>query len=143
MILKSRGTADTSRLEKTSMHVVDTPGTRPFMQVIDILSAEEKPAVQTALDLGKCLVSGVWLCRDCIAAAHRIELPYQHGILIPCFGSSDLLYAVTVPESSGTAKRGKSAFGGDAGTGKHKQAILLTEKHRNATGNTFTLIGSV
>src|SRR6185437_1540420 len=112
------------------MHVMKAARAPALMQVVDVLCTEIETIAHLLFDGSQRPVRCVGLCIRRVAAAHGIETPYQFGVRLPRLRRGDLLHAMAVPESAGSAKGRKTAFGGDACPGKDEEPVLFAETHK-------------
>lgn len=76
-----------------------------LVEVVHVLSAEEKAVFQPLLKPRKCEVRRVGFRRQRDPPTHRVELSHQPGIAEPRMRRGDLLYAVVPPQSADTTER--------------------------------------
>jgi len=123
-VVKGRtGTGFAARFEKFAVHMDRTGRAGQFMEIVDVLRAEEEPVRESVLEGGDGLMGGIGPGVDRFAAAHGVEIPDKVRIAAPCGGSGDVFETVVAPQAIGVAEGGDAALGGDAGAGEEEEAI--------------------
>jgi hypothetical protein len=111
---KKAGVAAT--FEKFAVHVEDALRASLFMEIVDVLGAEEEAIRDGLFESGKSEVSGVRFRSGGYPAAHGVKIPNQARITAPGTGRSNIFYTMVVPQPTRIAKSGNTAFGADAST---------------------------
>jgi hypothetical protein len=104
-------------LVEFAMHVEEADGAGAFVEVVDVLRAEEEAVADTIFKRGKCEVGWIRLGCGSSGAAGGVELPDEGWIALPGFGSADVFNTIAGPEAVFCAEGGETAFGADASTG--------------------------
>ena len=113
----------TAAFEKLSVHVNDARGASLFVEIVDILRAEEQTAGERLLEIGEGEMGGIGLGGRGNPAAHRVEVPNQTRIAVPGARRGDIFEAVVAPEATGIAKRGDSAFRAHPGARQDENVV--------------------
>ena len=109
--------------EELSVHVNDARGASLFVEIVDILRAEEQTAGERLLEIGKGEMGGIGFGSRSNAAAHRVEVPDQTRIAVPGLWRGNIFEAVVAPEATGIAKRGDSTFRAHAGARQNENVV--------------------
>ena len=100
-------------LEKLAVHVKNVARSRLFVEVVDVLGAEEQAVRQPLLQIGEREMRGIGLGGGRDAPAHGVEVPDQCGILCPGIRGCDLFDAIIAPQATHPAKGGDATLGTD------------------------------
>lgn len=109
--------------KKFAVHMDDARRARLFVEIVDVLRAEEEAIAELPAESGDGLVGGIRHGGRGDAAAHGIEIPDEAGIAAPGLRRSNVFETVVAPESAGITEGGDTAFGADASAGEEEDAV--------------------
>lgn len=109
--------------EELSVHVNDVRGASLFVEIVDILRAEEQTVGERLLEIGKGEMGGIGFGSRSNEAAHGVEVPDQTSIAVPGLRRGNIFEAVVAPEATDIAKRGDSTFRAHAGARQNENAV--------------------
>lgn len=112
-----------------AMHMQEALGTRPFVEVINILGHDQQRACPDRIKPGKREMSGVGLHGLHEGAAHVIKAMDELRIGRKRLGSTDILDTVAFPEATRSPKGGNTAFGGNSRAGQDDNGGRVWHRH--------------
>src|SRR4051794_9307374 len=127
-------------LEKVPMDVQDARGACLFVQVVDVLGADQEPVADRGLQLGERDMGRVRFLLRRRLPPRRIKGPHQIWIAAPRFGCRDVFDTYVVPHAVRVPEGRNPALGADASARQDKHAVLWTNlDHARSTPNAFCI----
>lgn len=113
----------TAGFEEFAVHMDDMGRAGLFVEIVDILCAEEQAIWKLMLECGDRVVCRIGLGVRGDPAAHGVEIPNELRIAAPGVRRSDFFETVVAPEAIGIAKGRDATFSGDACAGEKEEAV--------------------
>ena len=111
------------------MHVDQSFGPCPFMQIVDVLRDNQQISVPGRIQPGKRLMRGVRLRLLDVFAPHVVKPQNQIGIARKTFGCRHVLDAMPLPQAACAAESVDPAFGRNAGTRQDYDVADVVHTH--------------